>query len=30
MDLCEEDWHASDNNLHGTLRGSWKKLNAVR
>jgi hypothetical protein len=24
------DWCASDNNLCGTLRGSWEKLNAGR
>jgi hypothetical protein len=29
MDCCE-DWHASDNNLCGTLRGSQKKPNAAR
>jgi len=28
MDHCEEDWDAYDNNLQGTPRGSWKKLNA--
>jgi len=30
MDHCEGDWYASDNNLRGTPRGSWKKLNAGR
>jgi len=30
MDRCEEDWYSSDNNLHGTLCGSRKKLNAGR
>jgi len=30
MDHCEEDWYASDNNLHGTLCGSRKKLKAGR
>jgi hypothetical protein len=29
-DHCEEDWYASDNNLCGTPRGSWKKLNTGR
>jgi len=28
MDRCEDDWHASDNNLRGTPRGSRKKPNA--
>jgi hypothetical protein len=28
MDLCEEDWYTSDNNLRGTPRGSRKKPNA--
>jgi len=30
MDRSEEDWYASDNNLRGTPRGSWKKPNAGR
>ena len=30
MDRCEEDWYASDNNLRGTPRGSWKKPNMGR
>jgi hypothetical protein len=30
MDRYEEDWYASDNNLRGTPRGSWKKPKAVR
>ena len=30
MDCCEEDWYASDNNLCGTLCGSWKKPNMGR
>jgi len=30
MDRCEGDWYASDNNLHGTPRGSQKKPNAGR
>jgi hypothetical protein len=30
MDRCEDDWHASDNNLRGTPRGSRKKPNASR
>jgi len=28
IDRCEEVWYASDNNLRGTPRGSWKKPNA--
>jgi len=30
MEYCEEDWYASDNNLRGTQRGSWKKPSAGR
>jgi hypothetical protein len=30
LDLCEEDWYASDNNLRGTPRGSRKKPKAGR
>jgi hypothetical protein len=30
MDPCEEDWYASDNNLRGTQRRSWKYPNAGR
>jgi hypothetical protein len=30
MDRCKEDWHASDNNLCGTPRGSREKPNAGR
>ena len=30
MDRFEGDWYASDNNLRGTRRGSWKKPNAGR
>jgi hypothetical protein len=30
MDRCEEDWYASDDNLHGTPHGSRKKLNVGR
>jgi len=30
MDHCEGDWYASDNNLHGTPRGSRKEPNTGR
>jgi len=30
MDRCEDDWYASDKNLRGTPRGSWKKPKAGR
>jgi hypothetical protein len=30
MDLCEEDWYASDYNLRATPRGSRKNPNAGR
>jgi len=30
MDRCEEVWYASDDNLRGTPRGSWKKPKACR